>query len=116
MPWKPLKHCSIPGCPERSGGGPCDRHLAAQRRRIDQDRGSSAQRGYGPSWAERSARFLEANPWCGCGAPATVSNHRIRRKLLVAMGVADPDGDEYLEPMCASCHGAFTARHEGRWG
>lgn len=88
-----------------------------QMRRIDQDRGTPAQRGYDESWAERARRFLKSYPiCCRCGKDATVVNHRIRRTLLVAMKVPDPDADRYLEPMCASCHGRFTAENEGRWG
>jgi len=117
MPWKPQRHCTTPGCPERTDGGPCARHRAMQMRRIDQDRGSPSERGYDVEWAERARRFLAEHPVCvGCGGEATVANHRIRRTLLVAMHVDDPDADRYLEPMCASCHGRFTATHEDRWG
>jgi 5-methylcytosine-specific restriction protein A len=117
MPWKPLRHCTIPGCPERTNGGPCARHRAQQQRRIDQVRGTPAERGYDDGWAARAKRFLEAHPiCCRCGDDATVANHRIRRRLLVAMRVADPDDERWLEPMCASCHGEHTATVEDRWG
>lgn len=116
MPWAPRQHCSVPGC-AGWGPGPCAVHRAVQQRRIDQVRGSPAERGYDNEWVDRSRRFLLAHPVCvGCGGVATVSNHRIRRVLLVAIGVPDPDADEYLEPMCASCHGRHTAKTEGRWG
>ncbi len=109
-----LKVCSTPGCPNLTPRGRCGTHT----READQQRGSSAQRGYGPAWARRRANYLRRHRVCRlCLAPATVADHHpVSRRDLVAQGVTDPDADQRLRPLCASCHGRETARHQpGGW-
>jgi hypothetical protein len=43
-------------------------------------------------------------------------HHPRSRRELIAAGVADPDADEYLRPLCAPCHNPETARNQpGGW-
>lgn len=121
MPSKPLKHCSVPGCAERVLAGKCERHRAEAQKRFDETRGTAAQRGYGHRWRARRARYLAINPRCvgwsrPCGEPATVADHIKPRRQLLAEGVVNPDQEQYLQPMCASCHGRKTAHQDGGFG
>lgn len=62
-------------------------------------------------WRKRSAAFLAAHPICErCGAPATQADHEPERRVLIAQGVADPDADEFLHPLCARDHASKTRR------
>lgn len=109
-----LKTCPTPGCPELVPSGRCDGCTA----RAEQARGTAAQRGYGSRWARKRRAYLTAHPICLlCGGIASVADHYpTSRRDLVAQGVADPDADHRLRPLCASCHGRETAQHQpGGW-
>lgn len=81
------------------------------------DRPTARQRGYDRTWELRRAAFLSANPRCAaCGGVATVADHIVTRRALIARGVSDPDADRYLQPMCATCHNRKTARQDGGFG
>ena len=60
------------------------------------------------AWRKRRKRYLEANPTCACGAKATEPDHTPPRQLLVALGIHDPDADQWLTQRCASCHARKT--------
>ncbi|WP_329013178.1 hypothetical protein OG271_03935 [Micromonospora rifamycinica] len=109
-----LKVCAAPGCPELVRTGRCATHAT----HAEQQRGTAAQRGYDHRWTRRRAAYLRDHPACRlCPAKATVADHHpASRRDLVAQGVADPDADHRLRPLCASCHGRETARHQpGGW-
>lgn len=73
-------------------------------------------------WRRISRRFLARNKWCasslhrGKKVPATVADHypHSRRELL-AKGVANPDDEKYLRPLCTKCHNARGASHTMRF-
>lgn len=102
--------CPQPGCPNVTSGGRCTIH----RRRSEQVRGSSGQRGYGSQWERRRADYLRRNPTCRlCAGRATVADHHpVSRRRLVAQRVTDPDAEQRLRPLCASCHGRETAKNQ----
>jgi len=110
------KHpCTHPGCPALvpRGHAQCPEHERGRRRSSDAERGSAAERGYGPAWRAARASFLAAHPACAtCGAPASVVDHVRAHK-----------GDQALfwdranwQPLCASCHSRKTAEHDGGFG
>ncbi|MEV4767783.1 hypothetical protein [Micromonospora humida] len=109
-----LKVCATPGCPQLVRTGRCTTHAA----QAEQQRGTAAQRGYDHRWNRRRTAYLRRNPVCRlCPAKATVADHHpTSRRDLVAQGVTDPDADQLLRPLCASCHGRETAQHQpGGW-
>jgi 5-methylcytosine-specific restriction protein A len=70
------------------------------------------------TWRTRRLEFLGVHALCVlCGAPATVADHYpVSRRVLVMRGVADPDADERLRPLCKPCHDRSTAaRQPGGW-
>lgn len=114
MPRKPRPPCSVPGCPELTTGGRCEAH----RREAEQQRGTSAERGYTTRWQRIRKAYLYRNPWCLlCGRTATVADHfPFSRRQLVAEGVADPDACNRLRRLCTRCHNRETAKRQpGGW-
>ncbi len=102
MPCKPLRPCSVVGCPRPATvGGKCAGHAAQQERQ----RGSAAARGYGQRWRRIRDKYLAAHPWCvRCGARATDVDHiRPRRQ-------GGSDDDSNLQALCHACHSAKTMR------
>jgi 5-methylcytosine-specific restriction protein A len=82
------------------------------------DRPNSGQRGYGARWRRFRTRYLRQHPTCAlCPNPSEVPDHYPRsRKELLAAGVINPDQDQYVRPLCSSCHNRETAKHQpGGW-
>jgi 5-methylcytosine-specific restriction endonuclease McrA len=47
---------------------------------------------------------------------ATVADHVITRRALVAAGHPDPDGDWNLQSLCGTCHTGKTNSEDGGYG
>lgn len=121
MPSRPPRPCSgAYGCRDPIvAQGKCRRHLASKRRRSDQIRGSSTERGYDGDHRElfRDQVLMRDKYVCvidGCRARATDADHypRSRRELLAA-GL-DPNDPQYGRALCHSCHSRHTGRTEGK--
>lgn len=111
MPAKPLRPCTTPGCRGRAETGRCAACRGAQEANPRLRRGTAAERGYDATWTDMRIDYLTRHPRCAlCGRLATVPDHYPdSRRRLVAAGVANPDADERLRPLCASCHNRQTA-------
>jgi 5-methylcytosine-specific restriction protein A len=98
----------------------CALHLKARRKRENEARSTTAQRGYSSQWRKARAAFLRAHPVCECDQckalgrllPATVVDHVIPHR-----------GDERLfwdqcnwRAMSKRCHDSKTAREDGGFG
>lgn len=107
-----IRVCSVAGCPELTTSGKCAAHTAQAHAAFDATRESSAERGYGGRWRRIRVAFLARFPICAlCGAPSQVPDHwPITRRELVARGIANPDADEHLRPLCIPCHNSETAK------
>ncbi len=113
MSRRSLATCSVPGCPNLATKGKCDVHRREQWRKLDAARPSAAKRGYGKAWQKRRIRQLKRHPFCevpGCPLPASQVHHDPPRAKLVALGVPDPDAEEYLHSLCENHHSQKTAR------
>lgn len=79
--------------------------------KLDQQRGTPAERGYDTDWYAFRARFLRANPvcCCGCGGRAEVIDHirTIRERPDLRL---EPSN---CRPMTKRCHDRRTARDQG---
>jgi 5-methylcytosine-specific restriction protein A len=113
MPVSPPRPCRRVGCKALiKVGAYCVEHKKAEHKRIDRDRASSTQRGYGHHWRTRVRVFALANePLC---------RHCAERDVIrLATDVDHIDGNsrnnaaENLRPLCHSCHSARTARDQG---
>lgn len=114
MPSRPKKPCARPGCSElvEAGQRYCEQHKRQEQKRYDNQRGTSAQRGYTARWQRARKRYLAEHPLCvecekqGRLTPATVVDHVIPHK-----------GDRRLfwdqgnwQSLCKRCHDKKTAR------
>jgi 5-methylcytosine-specific restriction protein A len=102
MPHLPPKPCRVPGCPSI---GVCAKHANSPARRLYNDqRGSSAQQGYGSRWRKQRAEYIKKHPYCvTCGRPATDVDHIHPRR----MGGADHETN--YRALCHACHSRKTA-------
>jgi len=66
VPSRPLRPCRTPGCPALVNGesGYCDKHKRAERKRVDDHRGSARQRGYDSQWDKARRGWLAKHPLC----------------------------------------------------
>lgn len=70
-------------------------------------------RGYQIEFLRNRARLLADKPACdthGCTNPATIAHHQPKRTQLLAMQVTNPDGLEWLRPLCDPCHRTITGQ------
>jgi 5-methylcytosine-specific restriction protein A len=118
MPQKPLRPCDTPGCPGRAETGRCARCRDGRRNNPRLRALNAAERGYDAAWRARRLDYLLTHPVCRlCGRLAQIPDHYpVSRRRLVALGVADPDADEHLRPLCRPCHACETGRRQpGGW-
>lgn len=110
MSRRPLRPCTVVGCPNAAEiGGRCREHALQAQRERDANRPSAARRGYDAAWRETRAEFLAANPYCvRCGAPATVVHHIRPRRF------GGSDDWSNLQALCKHCHDSKTMRESVR--
>ena len=110
MPYKPLKPCSHPGCPNLTANRYCIEHT-----KLNSERDNASGRGYDSRWRKARYRFLKNNPFCvrckaeGKIVKATVVDHIIPHR-----------GDEHIfwnhdnwQPLCKKCHDRKTMTEDG---
>lgn len=100
------------GCGRIAPGGQACICQAAKRKAHDQQRGTSAQRGYTADWKRCRRLFLEAHPLCstpGCGQRATDADHikTIAERPDLRLSWSN------LRPFCHACHSRHTATTQG---
>jgi len=84
-------------------------------KQYDDQRGSSAERGYNAKWRRYRIRYLIDHTLCinfdECHNVATVVDHII--PVNRGGSFWDPDNHQL---MCKSCHDRKTAKENNRWG
>lgn len=118
---RPLRHCTMPGCPALVRVGRCVAHA----RLVDQQRGSSTERGYDGTWRAYSERFRQEFPLCGDRppeAPATrdslcQQSGRIEAAALVdhIVPISGPGDARFYDranhqSLCQECHNVKRQR------
>ena len=119
MPYKAKKPCSQPGCPNITDGQFCKEHKAAHDKEYDQQRGTSAERGYGANWQRLRKMVLARQPIC----EDPFGFHKEYNETVAANEVdhitplADGGSNEMinLQALCKPCHSTKTAAIDGRW-
>ena len=119
MPYKALKPCRHPRCPNLTHERYCAAH-ADEARISDRNRPNAARRGYGYKWRIESRKYLREHLYCECDAC------RILGRRLKAEGVdhrIPHHGDPKLfwdrnnwQAMARSCHNRKTAKEDGGFG
>ena len=134
-----LRPCARPHCDQLVESGYCPAH----RRDREQQRGTSAERGYGARWRRLRGWFLHrlnhlavedgssVGAICGGrlpGAPVTdhsrcLAEGRSNNRDLEVDHIQPHKGDRRLlldplnlQVLCASCHAAKTATNDGGFG
>lgn len=108
-----MKVCPTPGCPhlvDRSTPCPAGCGARVVRDASRRRRAAQGQQHYDTAaWQRTRTTYRNDHPSCvQCGAPTTDVDHVIPRRILIAAGVSDPDGDSWLQSLCRSCHSAKT--------
>jgi 5-methylcytosine-specific restriction protein A len=110
MPYKPMKPCAHPGCPNLTDGRYCEKHAKTEARRYNRHgRDPLANKRYGRTWKKVRTAFLAAHPLCElCAAdgrliPATLVHHKVK---VTDGGTSEEDN---LQAHCAECHSRLHA-------
>ncbi|TGN68270.1 HNH endonuclease [Paracoccus liaowanqingii] len=83
--------------------------MRARKRRHDQNRPSSLQRGYNGEWRKLRAEFLRHHPFCAfCGVEAKHVDHKVRHQGDKALLLSWAN----LQSLCAHCHNSVKQRAE----
>lgn len=83
--------------------------MRARKKRHDQNRPSSSERGYNGEWRKLRAEFLRQHPFCAfCGAPAEHVDHKVRHRGEKALLLSWAN----LQSLCAHCHNSVKQRQE----
>lgn len=121
MPLAAPTPCNKPGCGKLN----CVEHRDAMKRerqqRVDAQRGSSAQRGYGSRWQKARATYLRQHPLCQCDE---CGDGALRVKAAVVVDHKVPHrGDQALfwdtsnwQSLAKVCHDKKTATQDGGFG
>lgn len=113
MPSRPPRQCSKPGC----GRVDCWEHRKDSTQRYDDERGTSAERGYDHDWRDARLRKLKRDPICepcaseGRTTGPTPDNPLIVHHLVPLAGLDDPLRlvQSNLLTVCAGCHARIHA-------
>lgn len=116
MPYKPMKPCAVPGCPNLTTGRYCDKHKREEGKRYEKyDRDPSVHRKYGRAWKRIRDSYVKTHPFCeicyakGKIAPVDEVHHKIP---LSEGGTHDRSN---LISLCSSCHRKIHAKRGDRW-
>ena len=121
MPTRPLRPCTVPGCPALSRGGPCAQHkgtisdrTAVARKEADAKKGPDRAFYWSKPWREVRARVLAEEPscFCGCGLPSNTVDHVKNRREYPALALERAN----LHGWYDRCHNRKTATLEGGFG
>lgn len=122
IPQKPSRPCRYPGCPALTShrSGYCEKHLKLTMSQYDQERGSSAQRGYDYRWQRYREVYLVEHPLCVLCAkkdPPIVKAANIVDHIIPHKGdynfFWDPKNHQ---PLCEECHNIKSASEDGGFG
>lgn len=117
MPPKSLKPCGKVGCRELTRERYCDIHKKKVAQQYEQQRGTSAQRGYDWRWSKYSKMYRINNPLCvhcmkeGRYTPSEHVDH-----IIPVSGPHDPNFYESTnhQALCQECHNKKTIKEDKR--
>lgn len=81
-----------------------------RQQRIDDQRGSPAQRGYGPPWQRARKAVLRLQPYCvDCGSEGTKGNP-LTVDHIVPLSRGGTQDEDNLQTRCRICNSSKGAR------
>ena len=111
------KHpCSYPGCPLLTTESLCEVHKKPERKKYDDSRGTSAERGYNSSWRNERKRFLGQYPLCAeCLKDNVIATAQIVDHVIPHKGDHILFWDENnWQSLCKRHHDIKTAKEDGK--
>ena len=109
MPYKPMKPCAHPGCPNLTNDRFCPAHARQDTRDYERYRRDPVTRKrYGRAWKRVRDRYIAANPLCeqclaeGRYTPAQEVHH------ILPLSEGGTHAEENLRALCTSCHSRIT--------
>lgn len=120
MPFMLKKSCPVPGCPELTSGGRCEKHRTKKQSGYDSKRGNSAARGYDRKWRKRREKVLRENmlKYGYCFPTCESCGDRIPDSSKAHVDHIEPHGGDPVkftgpvQVLCIGCHNKKT-RGEG---
>ena len=112
MPIRPSSACSYPRCPNLAvKGGRCEQHKKQEQQQIDQQRGTSSERGYNYRWRKTRTVKLNQDPLC----QECLYEGLVRTAEEVHHKDGNPHNNDMdnLLSLCKSCHSHITATTQG---
>ena len=126
MPPAPRKPCAKPGCGKLSDSTYCGEHTVQkqtvqkrERIRYDNERGTSASRGYGSRWTKYSKQYRENNPLCvHCQKEGRLTLAQCVDHIKAVSGPDDPLFYDVsnLQSLCQTCHSRKTILEDQGFG
>jgi len=112
MPWKPLRPCNHPGCPNLSGQAYCEAHREVVKteaaRLYDRTGRDREMQGFynSPAWRKLSNLKLQQSPVCEeCFKRGRITKAVIADHIVPAREYRDRRLDiENLQSLCRGCH------------
>ena len=127
MPPAPRRPCKHPGCKELVSNGPyCGQHekkkaeiVKIERKKYDNERGTSHSRGYDYRWRKYSKQYRLDNPLCVmCEKDGKLTLTQCVDHIIPVSGPDDPlfwDENNH-QSLCHAHHSEKTAREDGAFG
>jgi len=114
MPKKPLRPCSVSGCPALVDKGKCPEHS----RQYERDRGSSTERGYDRRWQKARLTYLKRHPLCAeCERQGRVKAAEVVDHVIPHKGNTTLFWDvSNWQALCKACHDYKTSTEDGGFG
>ena len=116
MARRPPRFCCVPYCSELAaleGRGRCLGHRAEYFRAVDEERGTTTERGLGSAWQKLRKFILDRDHWTcvKCFEPATEVDHVAPRALAKRLGWSRERTDDpsNLQSLCHDCHAEKSA-------
>lgn len=118
MPYRPLKPCRHPGCPELTSGRYCEKHKAIHINEFKDNRENADRRGYGSRWRRARKMFLNSHPLCvECQKNGVLTTANVVDHIIPHKGDYDLFWNENnWQPLCKRCHDRKTVLEDGGFG
>lgn len=117
VPYRAARPCAHPGCSVLTDGRRCPVHQKAKAEAYREQRGTTAELGYGGPWAAYSKAYRREHPYCvSCQQEGRLVASTCVDHITPASGPADP---RFWDPanhqaLCTACHSRKTVVEDRR--
>ena len=117
MPYKPMKPCAYPGCPNLTHTRYCDKHQKQADREYDRYQRDPEHRSryHSGSWRQIRRMQLQRQPLC----ELCLKDNRYTKATLVhhvrPLAEGGTNAPDNLMSLCGPCHSRLHAERGDRW-